>query len=58
MKGNARSYRAKEKKLLRLYSEWHATNRDDLRRKCLTVLGHILMVDPQYKIRQPFQQAF
>ena len=58
MKESVRRFRAKESKLLRLYSLWHETHRDDIERQCLTLLGEILAVQPQFKLRNEFQNAF
>lgn len=58
MNESVRKFRAKERKLLRLYSLWHETHRDDLERQCLTLLGEILAVQPQFKLRNEFQSAF
>ena len=58
MKRNVRRFRAKARKLLRLYSLWHETNRDDLREECLALLGEVLAVEPSFKLRNEFQQAF
>ena len=58
MKRSARSCHAKARKLLMLYSLWHETQREDLERRCLALLGEILAVDPQFRLRQEFQQAF
>jgi len=58
MIGNARKFRAKANRLLRLYSLWHETNRGEIRRECLHLLSEILSVDPRFNLRQEFQKAF
>ena len=49
---------AKSKKLLRLYSQWQETRQESVQRRCLTLLGEILAVQPQYTLRGAFKQAF
>jgi len=58
MKGNARKFRDKEKKFLKLYSQWQETRREDLQRRCLWLLREILALDPRFSIRSEFQGAF
>lgn len=58
MKGNARRFHAKARRLMRLYSEWHETHRDDLQHKCMSLLSEILTVDPRFCLRREFQRAF
>ena len=58
MKGNARSLRAKARRLMRLYSLWHATHREDLQRKCVVLLSEIMAVEPRFNLRSQFQKAF
>ena len=58
MKGNARKFRAKEKRLLRLYSQWQETRREDLQRRCLGLLGEIVAIHPTFSLRHEFQRAF
>lgn len=58
MKESVRKFRTKEKKLLQLYSLWHETHRDDVQRKCITLLGQIVAVNPSFSLRHGFQKAF
>ncbi|MFA6599877.1 MAG: hypothetical protein WC352_00900 [Candidatus Omnitrophota bacterium] len=58
MIGNARKFREKADKLLRLYSLWHETHREEFQRKCLVLLSEILVQDPNFSIRREFQKAF
>lgn len=55
---NARNLRAKEKKLLQLYSMWQETHQEDLQKKWLSLLGEVLSVDPSFNLRREFQMAF
>ena len=58
MKENARRFHAKAKKLLRLYSLWHATHREEVQRQCLRLLGEILAVEPRFSLQREFRKAF
>lgn len=58
MKGNVRNLRSKAKRLLRLYSLWHATHREDVQRKCVVLLSEIMAVEPRFNLRREFQKAF
>ena len=58
MKGNARKFRAKEKRLLQLYSLWHETRREEIQRRCLGLLGELLSLEPRFSLRHEFQLAF
>ena len=58
MKGNVRKYPAKARRLLRLYSLWHSTHREDIQRKYLVLLAEILASDPCFNLRPEFQKAF
>ncbi|HXV27636.1 MAG TPA: hypothetical protein VD913_01590 [bacterium] len=58
MKGSARNFKSKAEKLLRLYSLWQETRRDDLQRRCLGLLGEILNREPRFNLRQEFKEAF
>ena len=58
MRGNVRRFQAKARRLLRLYSLWHETNREDVKRQCLSLLGEILTVEPRFSLRREFQKAF
>ena len=58
MKGNARNLRAKEKKLIQLYSLWHETHQDAVQKKWISLLGEVLTVDPSFNLRQEFRMAF
>ena len=50
--------RAKERRLLRLYSLWHTTYAEGIRQKCLSLLGEIVSMDPAFSLRGEFQAAF
>ncbi len=58
MKGNVRKFQSKAKRLLRLYSLWHETHREDVQHKCMTLLSEILAVEPRFNLRREFQKAF
>jgi hypothetical protein len=58
MIGNARKFREKADKLLRLYSLWQETRREEFQRQCLTLLSEILVQDPNFNLRREFQKAF
>ena len=58
MKGNVRRFQAKARKLMRLYSLWHETQRDDVKKQCLRLLGEILAVQPRFSLRKEFRDAF
>ena len=58
MKGNALRFRAKARRLLRLYSLWHKTHREEIERQCLAILGEILAAEPHFSLRREFQKAF
>lgn len=58
MIGNARKFRVKADRLLRLYSLWHETHREEVQREWLSVLTEILLQDPQFSLRREFQRAF
>ncbi len=57
-KGSARRFRVKAEKLLRLYSLWQETRREDIRRQCLKLLGQIVAADPSFTLRGQFRNAF
>lgn len=57
-KGNVRKFRGKARRLLKLYSLWHETHREEIQRQYLLLLGEILVIDPHFSIRQLFQKAF
>ena len=58
MKGNVRKCRVKARRLLRLYSLWHETRREDLQRKCMRLLSEILAVEPRFSLQHEFRKAF
>ena len=58
MRGNARKFQAKARRLLRLYSLWHETHREEIHRRCVRLLGEILLVEPRFNLRRQFQKAF
>ena len=58
MRGSVRRFRAKARRLLRLYSQWHLTHQEGLERRYLRLLAEILVVDPGFSLRQEFQKAF
>lgn len=58
MKGNVRKFQSKAKRLMRLYSLWHETHREDLQQKCIHLLSEILAVEPRFNLRREFQKAF
>ena len=58
MRGSARKFRAKERRLLQLYSQWQETRRVDLQKRCLGLLREILSLEPRFSLRGEFDQAF
>lgn len=58
MKGNVRKLQAKARRLMRLYSLWHETHREDVQQKCIMLLSEILAVEPRFSLRREFQKAF
>lgn len=58
MKENALSLEMKARKLMKLYSQWHETHNDEIRRKYLLLLGEILAIEPRFSLRREFQRAF
>jgi len=58
MKKSARNFRTKAEKLLRLYSQWQETRRADIQRQCLSLLGELQAIEPQFSLRREFQNAF
>lgn len=58
MKRSARKFNAKARRLLRLYSLWQETRREDLQTKCMGLLGEILNIEPGFNLRQEFKTAF
>lgn len=58
MKKNVRSFHVKARKLLRLYSEWQETRRSDIQRQCLSLLGELQNIEPQFSLRREFRNAF
>lgn len=58
MKGNVRKLQAKARRLMRLYSLWHETHREDVQQKYIMLLSEILAVEPRFSLRREFQKAF
>lgn len=58
MKGNVRKFHVKARRLMRLYSLWHETNREEIKNECLSLLREIQNVRPQFSLRNEFQKAF
>lgn len=58
MRGNARNLRAKERKLIQLYSLWHETRQESVQRKWISLLSEVLSVDPSFNLRREFVVAF
>lgn len=58
MTENARKLRSKANELLKLYSLWHETHRDEFERRCIRLLGEILLMEPGFSLRRQFQRAF
>lgn len=57
MKENVHNIEAKAKKLMRLYSMWHETHREEFQRKYLVLLGEILAVEPRFSLRREIQRV-
>ena len=58
MRRSARKFKAKAKRLLKLYSLWQETRREDIQQKCMGLLGEILDIEPSFSLRREFQGAF
>ena len=58
MRGSVRNLRAKERRLIQLYSLWHETHQEELEQQCLKLLGEIMTAEPRFSLRREFQQAF
>lgn len=58
MIGNARKFRMRADRLMRLYSLWHETHREEVQREWMRVLSEILVQDPNFSLRREFQRAF
>ena len=58
MRGNVRRFKAKARKLLKLYSLWHMTHQEEIERRYLALLGEILAAEPRFSLRREFQKAF
>lgn len=58
MKKSAHKIEIKARRLLKLYSLWHKTHREDIEAQYLHLLSDILMVNPRFKLRNEFQRAF
>jgi len=58
MTANVRKCKNKADRLLRLYSLWHETKRDEIRREFLTLLREVLALNPRFNLRHEFQKAF
>ncbi len=58
MKRSASKFKTKAKRLLKLYSLWQETRREDVQQKCVGLLGEILDIEPGFNLRREFQIAF
>ena len=58
MTGNVRRFRTKARRLMRLYSLWHKTHREEVQQKYLELLGEIMTLRPHFNLRQVFKRAF
>ena len=57
MKGNALRLQSKARKLLRLYSLWHETHKEEFQQKYLSLLGEILILEPRFSMRQELNRV-
>lgn len=57
-KGVHNHVQEKSRKLLRLYSQWQETRQEAIQRRCLTLLGEILAVEPHFSLQGTFRKAF
>ena len=57
MKGNALKLQSKARKLLRLYSLWHETRKEEFQQKYLNLLGEILILEPRFSMRQELNRV-
>ncbi|HLD70107.1 MAG TPA: hypothetical protein VJA17_05010 [Candidatus Omnitrophota bacterium] len=55
---SARKFRAKERRLLKLYSLWQETRREEVQRQCLGLLMQIMALKPHFSLRHEFDKAF
>ncbi|MBI3307093.1 MAG: hypothetical protein HYZ84_04740 [Candidatus Omnitrophica bacterium] len=58
MRVSVRRFRAKQRQLMRLYSLWQETKREDIQRQFLWILGEILAVKPSFNLWNEFKKAF
>ena len=58
MKESARKIHTKAKRLLQLYSLWHETHNDRVKRQYMVLLGQILRIEPRFNPQSEFQKAF
>lgn len=58
MRGSVRNLRAKERKLIQLYSLWHETHQEAVQKKWISLLGEVLSNDPAFNLRHKFTKAF
>lgn len=57
MKGNAHKLELKARKLMRLYSLWHETHKEEFQRKYLNLLSEILLLDPRFSMRHELNRV-
>ena len=57
MKGNAHRLENKARKLMRLYSLWHETRKEEFQRQYLNLLGEILLLEPRFSMRRELHRV-
>jgi hypothetical protein len=57
MKENVRKLELKARKLMRLYSLWHETHKEEFQRQYLRLLSEILAVEPRFCLHRELQRV-
>ena len=57
MKGNALKLQSKARKLLRLYSLWHETRKEEFQHQYLNLLGEILVLEPRFSMQRELHRV-
>lgn len=57
MKENVRKLEIKARKLMRAYSLWHETHKEEFQRQYMTLLTEILAVDPRFSLRREMHRV-
>lgn len=57
MRGNALKLETKARQLLKVYSLWHETHKEEFQRKYLRLLSEILIMDPRFCMRRELNRV-